>query len=344
MDSGSLVINRWGSATALVGTKLRMRKGDVLFARRNAYLRRVSIAPHDGLFSAHGMVLRARWPTVVPEFLPFFMQSDVFMERAEQISVGSISPTINWSVLREQEFSIPPIDEQRSIAEVMCAGSDLFEAARASVVAASSAVAAASKELLHHRSSDWPKVPLENIVARFIDYRGRTPAKAPAGVPLVTARNVRDGYLDFSQPEWIAPVDYESWMTRGIPEEGDVLITTEAPLGLVARAPAGRFALAQRVICLRPASGADSSFLFWSMRGIDVQRQLRQRSTGTTVNGVKQSVLRKVIVRVPSMAVQRDCARALDDLESAATSANRRLDEARQLLTKLRCTSMAGMS
>ena len=70
-----------------------MRVGDILFAKRNAYLRRVAIAPHDGFFSAHGMVLRAREEAVLPEFLPFLMMSDKFMNRAVEISVGSLSPT-----------------------------------------------------------------------------------------------------------------------------------------------------------------------------------------------------------------------------------------------------------
>lgn len=125
LESGTLTVRRWGSARALEGTKLRMRKGDVLFAKRNAYLKRVAIAPHDGPFSAHGMVLRANPDVMLHEFLPFFMQSDLFMDRALEISVGSLSPTINWKTLAVQEFALPPLDEQRRIAEVLQA----FEAA-----------------------------------------------------------------------------------------------------------------------------------------------------------------------------------------------------------------------
>lgn len=119
MDPESLRIRRWGSQTDLIGTKFRMRKGDVLFARRNAYLKRVAIAPHDGLFSAHGMVLRPIRDAVIPDFLPFFMQSDVFMDRAVEISVGSLSPTINWKSMAGQEFALPPAEEQLRITEVL---------------------------------------------------------------------------------------------------------------------------------------------------------------------------------------------------------------------------------
>ncbi len=121
LDTDSLHVRRWGSGADLKGQKLKMRKGDILFARRNAYLRRVAIAPHDGFFSAHGMILRAKPDVVLPEFLPFFMMSDKFMNRAVEISVGSLSPTINWTTLQLQEFELPPLDQQRCIADILWA-------------------------------------------------------------------------------------------------------------------------------------------------------------------------------------------------------------------------------
>ena len=68
------------------------------------------------------MVVRAKPKMVLPEFLPFFLQSDMFMERAVEISVGSLSPTINWKTLCVQEFPLPPLEEQRRIAEILWVG------------------------------------------------------------------------------------------------------------------------------------------------------------------------------------------------------------------------------
>src|SRR5215212_306911 len=121
LDSCSLKVQRWGSEADLKGQKLRMHKGDILFAKRNAYLRRVAIAPHDGLFSAHGMILRAKPDVGLPEFLPFLMMSDRFMKRAVGISVGSLSPTVNWTTLKLEEFALPPLDQQCRIAEILWA-------------------------------------------------------------------------------------------------------------------------------------------------------------------------------------------------------------------------------
>ena len=101
-----------------------MKKGDILFGRRNTYLRRVAIAPHDGFFSAHGMIFRAREERILSAYLPFFIASDYFMDAAISISVGSLSPTVNWKTLKELEFEIPEIEEQRKSAKLLWAAED----------------------------------------------------------------------------------------------------------------------------------------------------------------------------------------------------------------------------
>src|SRR5260221_2138742 len=129
----------------------------------------------------------------------------------------------------------------------------------------------------------WPLVKMEFVVKRFIDYRGKTPTKTIDGVPLITARNVREGYLSEEPREFISAEDYDSWMRRGIPTHGDVLITTEAPLGNVSRVPNYQFALAQRIICLSPdPKVVDPSFFYWAIQSLPVQRRIRQAAHGTT--------------------------------------------------------------
>jgi len=70
------------------------------------------------------MVLRAKQDVILPELLPFFLQSEIFHQRAMEISVGSLSPTINWSALAKQEFPLPPVDEQLRIADLLWAADD----------------------------------------------------------------------------------------------------------------------------------------------------------------------------------------------------------------------------
>lgn len=131
LDSGSLAVTRWGSEVELKGQKLVMKKGDILFGRRNTYLRRAAIAPHDGIFSAHGMIFRPKTEVIDPDYFPFFIASDYFMDAAIRISVGSLSPTVNWKTLKELEFDIPTLEQQRESAKILKAANELKESYQA---------------------------------------------------------------------------------------------------------------------------------------------------------------------------------------------------------------------
>lgn len=126
LDTDCLRIRRWGDTSEVESTKLLFQPGDIIFGKRRVYQRKVAVAVFEGICSAHAMVLRAKPEIVLPEFLPFFMQSDLFMDRALSISVGSLSPTINWKALAKEEFLLPPIQEQARLAEA-------FQAADAQV-------------------------------------------------------------------------------------------------------------------------------------------------------------------------------------------------------------------
>ena len=120
LDPGSMTITRWGIPEQVEATKLLFSKGDVIFGRRRAYQKKVSIADFDGICSAHALVLRAKSGLIDPRFLPVFLSSDYFLDRAIRISVGSLSPTVNWKTLANQEFFLPPIEVQSKIADLFC--------------------------------------------------------------------------------------------------------------------------------------------------------------------------------------------------------------------------------
>ena len=108
LASGTLTVSRWGSEVAPIGEKLLMKKGDVLFGKRRAYQKKVGIAPFDGIFSAHGMVLRPREEVITKEYFPLFISSDYFLNEAIRISVsncmGSKSTEERYIVLFRKIF------------------------------------------------------------------------------------------------------------------------------------------------------------------------------------------------------------------------------------------------
>ncbi len=118
LDSDNLKIERTGKPEDVIGTKLKIYKGDIIFGKRRAYLRKVAVSHFDGIASAHSMILRANEKNIEREFLPYFMQSDAFMSRAVQISEGSLSPTIKNKTLAVQEFIFPKKEKQKELISV----------------------------------------------------------------------------------------------------------------------------------------------------------------------------------------------------------------------------------
>lgn len=198
LDPDSLRIRRWGSPSDVEATKLCFKKGDIIFARRRAYQRKLGVAEFDGICSAHAMVLRAKPDAVLPEFLPFFVQSDLFMDRAVEISVGSLSPTINWKTMAVQEFALPPIEGQRKIAETLAA----FDGQSAAFESLGSALERLQRaSLIDHFDADHPRsVSLANVGTW---HSGGTPARSNASfwtgsIPWISPKDMKIPELDHS--------------------------------------------------------------------------------------------------------------------------------------------------
>ena len=174
-------------------------------------------------------------------------------------------------------------------------------------------------------ADEWTTLPLEDCMAAIIDYRGKSPEKTTFGVPLVTAKIVKGGRIEKPE-EFIAEADFDDWMRRGMPQPGDIVMTTEAPLGEVAQLDGRKVALAQRVITLRGKPNVlDNTFLKFLLQSNSVQEELRSRGTGTTVVGIRQSELRKVSLTLPPLAEQKAIAAVLGALDDKI-ELNRRMN------------------
>ena len=153
-------------------------------------------------------------------------------------------------------------------------------------------------------------------VCTFIDYRGKTPPKTTRGIPLVTAKIVKNGMIQEPQ-EFIAENYYDEWMRRGIPKKGSVVFTTEAPLGEVARIRTDdKLAFAQRIIILEPKiKQLSADYLFYALQDRVLKSKIEARSTGTTVIGIKAAELKKVEIDLPSLEEQEKIAAILCSLD-----------------------------
>ena len=178
---------------------------------------------------------------------------------------------------------------------------------------------------------------LEQAISHLIDYRGKTPKKTSFGIPLVTAKIVKNGRLE-AYSEFIAEKDYDSWMVRGIPKKGDIVLTVEAPLGEVAQLDDTKIALAQRIVTLRGKEDIlFNSYFLYLLQSQDMQSQLQSRASGSTVTGIKQSELRKIVLKLPPLPTQKKIAHilsTLDDKIELNRKINQTLEEMAQAIFK----------
>jgi type I restriction enzyme S subunit len=156
----------------------------------------------------------------------------------------------------------------------------------------------------------WQEMNLNRVVARFVDYRGRTPEKTDEGRPLVTAGAVRDGKIEFDRaPQFVSEETYKLLRQRGVPEPGDVLFTSEAPLGEVAIVDNPEFACAQRIIMFKlDRTRMHPAFLWLYLRSTCGRNEILSRASGSTAEGIRADRLRACRVLVPPLAEQREIA------------------------------------
>lgn len=221
LDAGILEVTRFGAETAPKGDKLIMKKGDVLFGKRRAYQKKVAIAPFDGIFSAHGMVLRPKEDVIDKSFFPFFISSDYFLDAAIRISVGSLSPTINWRDLRILEFELPAMEEQRKLAKILWAINDTKKAYRKLIVSVDEIVKSQFVEMFareenHKKLGECAVITKGTTITRDQVIDGDVPVVAAgiepscyhnqsnrdAGIITVSASGANAGYVNY----WTVPI------------------------------------------------------------------------------------------------------------------------------------------
>lgn len=177
-------------------------------------------------------------------------------------------------------------------------------------------------------TEDWEQRKLIDV-CDYVDYRGKTPIKTDSGVFLVTAKNVKDGYIDYgASQEYISEDDYEEVMHRGKPEIGDVLITTEAPCGNVAQVNRADIALAQRIIKYRGQSNiVDNTYLKYYLLSPEFQNILNAKSSGGTVKGIKGSILHQQEIKYPKYEEQFKIGSYFNNLDHLITLHQKKCDE-----------------
>ncbi|MFJ3684138.1 restriction endonuclease subunit S [Pseudomonas sp. NPDC090208] len=333
LDADSLKIRRWGSPDDVEATKLLFKKGDIIFGRRRAYQRKLGVAEFDGICSAHAMVLRAKSEVVLPEFLPFFMQSDLFMKRAVEISVGSLSPTINWKTMAMQEFALPPIHEQQimvvalaALQETSAAYADSLEESRRLLANIRDRVLweGEGQNLQETSIGSIPAGWLAKKLGDVVDFQGGTqpPAKvfefapSPTNIRLIQIRDYKSDEFKTYIPRALA---------RKFCSVDDVMIGRYGPpVFQILRGLDGAYNVA--LIKAQPRDGLEKGYLYHFLKEralLQMIEGLSRRSSGQS--GVDMDKLKAYPIPLPPLETQKRLSRLFDSMEYSLEGIQARL-------------------
>ncbi|MBN8518695.1 MAG: restriction endonuclease subunit S [Candidatus Accumulibacter sp.] len=352
LDPDSLKIRRWGTPNDVEATKLMFKKGDIIFGRRRAYQRKLGVAEFDGICSAHAMVLRAKPDIVLPEFLPFFMQSDLFMNRAVEISVGSLSPTINWKTMAVQQFALPPKVEQQRILEGLKSSYDLVESFQDLIFAC--------EQLWKSRTTDLfatgtrvEKVQLGDLVDYSSDgpfgSKLKTEHYSDQGARVIRLNNIDP--LEFNNADSaFVPLEYFRELHGYEVKGGDVIIAglgdDRIPMGRACIVPLEIGAAINKAdcYCLRTSEKLSARYLIHFLNSNEGLKQARSMAQGTTRKRLNLSNIRRFGIPFRSLAEQDEIAEELDSYLSAKKKAVARLESSLVVRDQMRESAFAGVA
>jgi len=267
-------------------------------------------------------LIRVDKNSILSKFLKYVIESHIGKSELYKRTLVHAAPIkINLGEIGKIIIPIPPLEIQAEIVRIL----DTFTELTAELTAE---LTDRQKQYNYYRDrlltvekgeAEWKTL---GDVCDYVDYRGKTPTKTLEGIFLVTAKNIRPGYIDYeASQEFISEDDYASVMRRGLPRLGDVLITTEAPCGFVAQVDRENIALAQRVIKYRSKNKRlSNSFLKHYLLGGHFQNKLLKTATGSTVKGIKGSKLHQLTIPIPSEAEQARIVAILDKFDTLTTS------------------------
>lgn len=304
--SGKVLSRQQMKAREITSSTVAFDDTHVLYSKLRPNLNKVVLPNTSGYCTSELLPLKPDPQRLDRGYLAHYLRSPVFVAWAVSRTDGAKMPRVKMDVLREYLIPLPELAEQRRIATILDKSDAIRNKRREVLNLADGFLRSVFLDmfgnLFSEKNNEWKKL---SDCTDFIDYRGKTPEKSDSGVRLITAKNVRDGVINIEPAEFISEATYSWWMSRGYPRSGDVLFTTEAPLGNVAVLNTQEpVAIGQRLIAIRPREMLRWDYLSWALRQGIVQSDILSRSTGSTVKGIRSAELVQVQIPIPGKVDQ----------------------------------------
>jgi type I restriction enzyme S subunit len=331
LEPGSLHIREWGNVADGTTFTRRCRPGQVLFGKRRAYQRKVAVAEFDAVVSGDIYVLAPQGGGLLLELLPFLCLSERFFQHAVGTSAGSLSPRTNWSSLASFEFALPPLDQQRRIAEILWAVDEAIETANSLCEQVNTSRNVFFDEALREGINTKPYSlrKLGNALAGIVAGKSPKSSSAPApedeyGVLKISA--VGDG--EYCEAENKALLDPEDFNADYEVKPGMILVTRcNALLSGIGRACLVEHSrpglmLSDKTLQLLPESRIiERDFLLHGLRREPYRGFVERSANGTEAKNITQETLRAAPFWIPPLDEQKCLVAELGQFSNALTAA-----------------------
>lgn len=313
LDAEDIHIRRKGTPDDVSGGKLKCYPGDVIFGKRRAYQRKASIVDFEGICSAHAFVFRANQEVIDPKLFPFFLHSDQFMHRMVDISVGGLSPTINWGDLKHQEFLLPPKDQQAQLAEMLWAMDEVIERERQVLEKLDLFIEVFSRSLLglsETKKEGWIEKSLKEVA----------PLQRGFDLP---SNQLKEGIFPVGYSNGISQY-HKEYMVKG----PGVWTGRSGTIGNVFYTE-DNFWPHNTTLWVTDFKGNDPKFIFHLYSKL----QFEKKMTGTGVPTLNRNDIHKFRIMLPGIIEQRNIADKIDMLDKISSENHSKL-KASQFLQK----------
>ncbi len=325
LDPENLHIRRWNTPENGTSFTRKFVPGQTLFGKRRAYQRKVAYAEFEGICSGDILTFEPKDKKVLlPELLPFICQSDAFFDHALGTSAGSLSPRTSWKALKDFEFPLPPIEEQKRIGEILWAADEAVEKYASllksiniyteTVIEKNLISTDSSGVLGDYCSSDGIRIGPFGSLLHAEDYQ-------PEGVPVVMPADIEDGVI---QEDRVARISHqkakklEGYRLR----ENDILFPRRGDLTkrAIVLKHQENWLCGTGTIRVRLKEGINPRAVFLAVTSASTNRWLERFSVGTTMPNLNASTIKKIPLQLPQSPT---LAAILDNLERSIDSSKR---------------------
>lgn len=304
-----VTLTAWDEGCDNTFTKM-FRKGNVLFGRRRAYLKKAAVAPFDGICSSDITVIEAIPERILPKLLPFIIQNDDLFDYAVGKSAGSLSPRVKWEHLQNYEFELPDMEKQKELAELLWAMDAAKKSYQKLIVATDELVKSQFIEMfgdVHENPYEWDIIKLGDACEILNGFAFKSKLYVDEGIRIIRITNVQKGYIDDSDPQFY-PLSYKNELPKYMLFNGDILLSLTGNVGRVGLLPQEMLpaALNQRVACIRMKHGSPVSKMFlYSMMNSDFfEADCIASSQGIAQKNMSTEWLKEYPIIVPPQSMQ----------------------------------------